>query len=89
MTNLKPKLNNREHAEVLVSVDVSCLCDVSIIKFCEQPHHLNNLLLSLNSELQRPSETFRVMSLRPGPCLKQLLIVDVVDSLCSLKQYYT
>jgi len=35
------------------------LFDASIIKFREQPHHLNNFLHSLNSELQRLSVTFQ------------------------------
>ena len=64
------------------------LFDVNIIKFFEQPHHLNNFLQSLNSELQRPSVTFKVMSFRPRPYLKQLLIVAILVSLCSLKQDY-
>jgi hypothetical protein len=77
LTNLKPKLNNTEHAEVLGSLDVPCLFDVSIIKFCEQPNHINNLLQSLNSEHRRQSETIREMSIRSSPFLKQVLIVDV------------
>jgi hypothetical protein len=65
------------------------LFDVSIIKFYEQSHYLNNFLQSLNSELQRPSVTFQVMRFRHRPYLKQLLIVDVLVSICSLKQDYT
>lgn len=53
--------------------------DVSIINFCEEPHHLNNFLQSLNSELQRLSVTFQEL----------LLIVNILISLCSLKQDYS